>query len=326
MANQLCVLVVNYRSTKLLEQNLTEVEKAARAVDPTAAIVVVDNWSTTRERHAARKMAADNGWVLVEPDVNLGFGGGVNVGVSRSLELGASEVLVINPDAWIDETSLRRLHSAAAENRNTLLSPVVEDPEGGTWFAGNDLLLEDGTIQAASRRGQECEAGLQPWLSGACLWITREVWELSGGFDEEYFLYWEDIDFSHRVTAAGGTLKVLRDAVAVHDEGGTQRENPDRSRAKSELYYYYNIRNRMMFAVKHLGPEAIRRWRRFIPRTAWAVMLRGGRRQFLHSLVPTRGLLRGVWSAMRLARKSGSRAPAPHPPTPVQSPPDNAPQ
>lgn len=142
-------------------------------------------------------------------------------------------------------------------------------------------------------------------MSGACLWITREVWELTGGFDDDYFLYWEDVDFSRRVVEGGGSLALVEDASAVHDEGGTQRADHEASRAKSEGYYYYNIRNRMLFAVRHLDEAAVQRWRRSIPRTAREVILRGGRRQLIQSAAPIRAYLRGVREARRIARTNG---------------------
>lgn len=303
---RLAVVVVSYASAGLLERNLVEVERAARTVHPDASVIVVDNWAGADARRAVREVATAHGWELIESDTNTGFGGGVNRGVARALAGGADDVLLINPDARIDADSLGRLARVTADARTALASPVIEDSDGRTWFAGVDLLLDDGSMRARRKRIPGDQAAFEPWLSGACLWITREVWELSGGFDDEYFLYWEDVDFSRRVVAAGGCLVLVDDARAIHDEGGTQRAEPAASRAKSEGYYYYNIRNRMLFAVRHLDDEGVRRWRRSIPRTAREVILRGGRRQLLGSVAPLRAYLRGVRDARRIARRGGT--------------------
>ena len=299
---RLAVVVVNYASAGLLERNLVMVEREARAIDQHALVIVVDNWSNAEERRAAATIADAQGWLLIEPRSNSGFGGGVNIGVTRALAEGATDVLVINPDAHIDRASLRRLAAATDAERTTLASPVITDSDGKTWFAGIDLLLADGTMRARRKRDAGDTQPFEPWLSGACLWITREVWDLAGGFDDEYFLYWEDVDFSRRVVSAGGSLALVEDARAVHDEGGTQRAEPETSHAKSEGYYYYNIRNRMLYAVRHLDDEAVQRWRRSIPRTAREVILRGGRRQLIQSPAPIRAYLRGVREARRIAR------------------------
>jgi GT2 family glycosyltransferase len=303
---RLAVVVVNYASAHLLQRNLVVVAREAREIDPDATVIVVDNRSTDDERRAAQEIALANEWVLIAPDSNTGFGGGVNIGVTRAIAEGATDVLVINPDAHIDRESLRRLASTTAESRTTLASPMISDSDGRTWFAGIDLLLDDGTMRARRKRVAGDPQPFEPWLSGACLWITREVWELAGGFDDDYFLYWEDVDFSRRVVSAGGSLALVEDASAVHDEGGTQRSEPEVSRAKSETYYYYNIRNRMLFAVRHLDDAGVRRWRRSIPRTAREVILRGGRRQLIQSAAPIRAYLRGVREARRIARTLGT--------------------
>lgn len=303
ISGRLALVVVNYASADLLRRNLVAVEEAARSMHDDVFVVVVDNWAGEASRRDARAVASDRGWSVVEASTNVGFGGGVNRGMEHALASGASDALIINPDAHVDGGSLTRLAEATSRNRTALAAPLITDSDGRTWFAGIDLMLDDGTMRARRRRVDGDTRPFEPWLSGACLWITREVWELAGGFDHDYFLYWEDVDFSRRVVEAGGSLVLVEDARAVHDEGGTQRERPESTRAKSENYYYYNIRNRMLFAVRHLDDASLRRWRRSIPRTALEVILRGGRRQLLQSTAPLRAYLRGVREARRIARQ-----------------------
>lgn len=303
---RLAVVVVNYDSAGLLERNLVAVEREARAAHPDVFVILVDNWAGAAARRAAEEISTAHSWILVAPDDNTGFGGGVNLGMTRALAEGASDALVINPDARIDRDSIALLAAATATARTTLASPVIEDSDGRTWFAGIDLMLSDGTMRARRKRVPGDTAPFQEWLSGACLWITREVWGLTGGFDDDYFLYWEDVDFSRRVISRGGSLALVEEASAVHDEGGTQRAEPETSRAKSEGYYYYNIRNRMLYAVRHLDDDTVRRWRSSIPRTARDVILRGGRRQLLQSFAPVRAYIRGVRDARRIAGRRGA--------------------
>ncbi len=87
---RLAVVVVNYASAKLLQRNLVVVAREARAIDPDATVIVVDNWSTADERRAAEEVARANEWTLIAPESNTGFGGGVNIGVTRALADGAT--------------------------------------------------------------------------------------------------------------------------------------------------------------------------------------------------------------------------------------------
>lgn len=302
-ARDVAVVVVNYGSSALLASNLATITYGH--LDH--RVVVVDNPTSGAERRAVRALGEEHGWTVVETPENLGFGGAVNVGAAAAWAAGASDLLVINPDAWIDETSVLMLAEATQEDRLLLVSPVVRSPEGKVWFAGLDLYLRDGSVKGRRRRENHPGEVREEWLSGACLWITREVWDLVGGFDDRYFLYWEDVDYSHRALVAGARLRVIEDATAVHDEGMTSREGDQRHEAKSETYYYYNIRNRMVFAAQHLSADDVRRWRAGMVPHAWSVLLRGGRRQFARPVRPLRAAWRGLRDGRRAARAALAR-------------------
>lgn len=298
------VIVVNYGSPHLLRANLAPLTRS----DPSLVCVVVDNFSTEANRTALRAVAAEEHWTLLTPDTNLGFGTGMNLGVQRAIDLGSARILLLNPDATLDRRAVDRLVEETDRDPLAMCAPRIERSDGSVWFDGNDLCLDDGAIWATSRRGQHPEAAVTPWLTGACLLLTAELWALVGGFRDEYFLYWEDVDLSFRVAAAGGTLVVVRDAVAIHDEGGTHdRSDAASSRAKSSTYYYYNVRNRLLFAALHLPPERVRSWRRTALSATWAILLQGGRRQFLTSTSPLRAGFSGLRDGLRLSRDAARR-------------------
>lgn len=301
------IIVVNYASADLLAENLT----ATAAAVPDARIVVVDNRSTSEERARVEALSVANGWRLVPLDDNAGFGGGVNAGAAVAFdELGVTDILLLNPDARIDGSSVGALAAATADGPS-VASPRVEDAAGRVWFAGMDVYLDDGSMGGPRRRREQADARRLPWLSGACLWFTRDAWELTQGFDDAYFLYWEDVDISVRAARAGARLLVVDDALAVHDEGGTHRATSQRPEAKSELYYYYNIRNRLLFAGLLLDETDAAAWSRTAWRNARQVLLRGGRRQFLRPVAPLRAAWRGVRDGRRLLAQAGSeRRPA----------------
>lgn len=300
MNGTLAVVVVNYGSSALVDSNL-----GATADDAAPAhVVVVDNYSTPQERAQITELCARRGWELVAPADNTGFGMGMNAGAMRAFELGATELLLLNPDARIDAASIDVLRAAVAGPGHTMASPIVRSPDGRVWFGGLDLYLADGTIRGTKHRADFPAAERIEWLSGACLWITRDVWDLVGGFDDDYFLYWEDVDLSARLLAAGGEVVVVADAVAWHDEGGTHRGAGQRAEAKSETYYYFNIRNRMLFAARHLDDDGIRAWSRTSLRAAKAILLRGGRRQFLRPVPPLRAAYRGLRDGRRIATEA----------------------
>lgn len=293
----LAIIVVNFGSSPLLASNLAIVASAV----PEALVVVVDNRSTDRERMSVEALCLEHGWVGVFPATNTGFGGGCNVGADVALGRGAQSLLLLNPDATIDADSVRLLSAAIERDPLTLAGPRVVTPDGTVWSAGVDLDLERGDMRSWRRREEAPHARTMPWLSGACLMLSATLWRELGGFDEDYFLYWEDVDLSVRVVAAGGRLELVDGATAVHDEGQTHVD-AGRPEAKSSLYYYYNIRNRLLFADKHLSPEDRRRWRRTSVGAARQILLRGGRRQFARPIAPVGAAWRGLRDGWRQSR------------------------
>ena len=292
----LAVVVVNYASSDLLSQNLARVG----ADLPDALVVVVDCWSSPQERRTVERLCAEQHWRLVALPDNRGFGGGMNAGAAVALAAGADDLLLLNPDAVITAPAVALLRASVRSRRLRLVAPVIVDEAGTVWFSGIDLDLTDGSMHRAAVDAPK-RAGRRRWLTGACLLVTRELWAATGGFDESYFLYWEDVDFSQRVVEAGGDLLVVGEATAVHQEGGTQHR-PD-ARAKSSDYYYFNIRNRMRYAALHLDEPTVRRWQRTQLRAAYAIVLRGGRRQFLRPWAPLSAALRGVRDGRRTVRQ-----------------------
>lgn len=298
MTTQPHIVVLNYGSSDLVERNLSRTARENRS----SPIVLVDNFSTDEELRRVGELSAREGWTLISSPVNGGFGAGINLGVNAAIAAGAEAVLILNPDAYIDGPSVASLSTAVAGRHRALASPRIVDSRGQVWFSGADVYLADGSTRGRAKRELFPNQERWEWLSGACMLIPRDTWIASGGFDESYFLYWEDVDFSRRVAQVDGELLVVESALAVHDEGGTHADVAPGSRAKSTAYYYYNIRNRMLFASRQLDSSAARRWDRGSLRAAKEILLRGGRRQFLKPYRPLRAAWRGLRDGHRLVR------------------------
>ncbi|MER6974644.1 glycosyltransferase [Nocardioides sp. NPDC000445] len=291
--SRLAVVVVSYGDPALLERHTTQVAAALGL----ARIVVVDNHSTDAHRDAVRQLCAREGWTGVFPCTNTGFGAGCNLGAAVALAEGAEVLLFLNPDATIEAESAVRLMAAVEAEPLLLAGPTVLGPDGEVASAGLDLGLDTGVMRPWRRRSEHPGAETLPWVTGACFAVTRELWERLSGFDERYFLYWEDVDLCARVEALGGRVAVIEGATAIHSGGGTQRL--EGARAKSPAYYYFNIRNRALFARTWLSPERQRAWRRGAVGAAYEILMRGGRRQLLHPIRPVSAVLRGLRDGRR---------------------------
>lgn len=300
----LAIIVVNYGSSALLEHNLVT---TARAV-PEAAVYVVDNRTTADEARIVGELAEREGWIALPQSENLGFGGGVNRGVEAARADGRTRFLLLNPDASIGGSATHLLLEQVDVDDKVVAAPLVEDGAGRVWSAGHVLDLQDGATHGRAWAERHPEADVRRWLTGAALMVNEAAWAAVDGFDEDYFLYWEDVDFSLRVEDAGGRLVLVEQAKAVHDEGGTQGIGDPDVHAKSPLYYYYNIRNRMLLAQKLFDPQTLRRWDSSSVTAAREVLLRGGRRQLLRPWRPLSAVWRGWRDGRRIARTTTRRS------------------
>ncbi|MDM7830687.1 glycosyltransferase family 2 protein [Cellulomonas edaphi] len=290
MPGPVALVVVNHGSAALLDEHL---RATAHGLD--ALVVVVDNSPTPRATEQARAVARAHGWHLVTTP-NDGFGAGVNSGIAAAHARGARAVLVLNPDLALDPASARLLLDAALAAPRTMLAPVIRRPDGSVWSQGGTLDLVHGSTSSRPHGD-----GRVDWISGACLCASTEAWLRVGGFDDRYFLYWEDVDLSWRARSLGVELVVRSDVEAVHDVGGTQEHAG--SRRKSDLYYAQNCRGRLVFAAHHLAGRQRARWVLGAPAYAWRTVKRGGRRQLLSGpgplLAAARGTVSGAWYATR---------------------------
>jgi len=277
------VVVVNYGSHALVEANLGALDLAGIG----GQVVVVDNFRSVQDTQAMAEVAARHGWHLQAMSSNVGFGSGANLGAELAFERGCDVLIVVNPDLAIAADVLAALAAAVRADPKVMISPRIVKPSGDVWFEGGFISLD-----AARTRSIPGPVGERTpaWLSGACLTAHRDLWTAVSGFDDDYFLYWEDVDLSYRVTQAGGRLLVRSDLLAVHDVGGTQHAADQR--AKSDTYYYYNCRNRLLFAAKHLQRRDRLRWSVRTPADIRRVLLRGGKWQLL--LAPGKSL----WPAL----------------------------
>jgi GT2 family glycosyltransferase len=294
----MAIVVVNFGSHHLLADGLARVAPPADVF----RVVVVDNFCTAAEREAVGRLCAEHDWDLVPLDRNGGFGAGVNAGIRYALTAGADSVLLLNPDVDVTPGVLTALRTAVEREPMSLVTPHLVTPGGEVEFAGSMLDLSDGRLGRRAR-----SANVTAWLPATCLAAHRKLLERVGRFDEPYFLYWEDVDFSYRATLAGARLVVRDDLAVVHAGRGTQ--GPQSGLAKSNLYYRYNCRNRLLFAARHLPRRELVRWMLRTPAASWQILLQGGRRQLLHSPRPLVATVAGTLAGLGIASRALIRGP-----------------
>ena len=202
------------------------------------SIVIADN-GTEHER--VRAAAARHGAHVVGDGTNLGYGRGANLAASGLTE---DWVVVANPDIVWRPGSLDALIDASlADPTAGCLGPRLLGSDGSVYPSGRALPTRvKGTGHALLTRvwpsnpfsaAYHDQAGSDRlrevgWLSGACLLLPRAVWLRLGGFDETYFMFFEDVDLGARVSQAGWRNVQVPSAVVVHEQGASWKARPER--------------------------------------------------------------------------------------------------
>ena len=214
-------------------------------------ILVVDNGSSDGTSEAVREQFGDV--VLVRSERNLGFAGGNNLGIRRALELGADDVILLNNDTEVDPALVTELERARAERPDAgALCPLITyaEPRELIWYAGARFDPRRGYhgSQDGYRipdTGQYAEVRETERFSGCCVLFPRDVLEETGGFDEDLFLHYEDIEWSLRIRAMGRRIYVVPSARVLHKvSAGSGGEN-------SPTLAYYGMRNVLVVCRRH---------------------------------------------------------------------------
>jgi GT2 family glycosyltransferase len=232
---------------------------------PDAHVLVIDNGSFDGTLEAVRERWPQVG--VVQSPENLGFAGGMNRGIDWALGHDADIITVLNNDTVVPAGTLAALAATAA--RGLAVSPEVRyAATGRVWFGGGVVDEDTGLarhLSEAEIAGEFPGPGLRAveTLAGCCVTASADVWRTVGGFDEAYFLIFEDADWSMRARSRGVELVVDPSVHIDHAVSASFVEE----RALLGLYYY--ARNGLLFG---------RRWRRHTGRGDRATMLRFLRR------------------------------------------------
>jgi GT2 family glycosyltransferase len=235
-----------------------------------AEVIVVDNASDDGTAEAVTSVE------LIRNASNLGYAGGMNVGIRRALEGDADAVLLLNNDVEVEPGAIATL-AAHAEGVGAVC-PVVTfaDESNRVWYAGARFdprrgyngrhLTEPGAVPTETER-----------ICGAAVLIPRKTIDRVGMFDEDLFAYVEDADWSLRARKAGLRLLVVPESRIRHKVSASTggEGSPDA--------LYYSTRNLLAVTERHAPLGPVGTWRRRLVAVgallAQALMGRGRRKR-----------------------------------------------
>ncbi len=259
------LVVLNWNGASVLPLCLETLDAAAAASSHEIGKLLVDNDSSDGSDLRAERAHPD--WDILRTGSNLRYAGGMNAGIRAWLDRGMDYILVLNNDIRADAG---------------LIDPLVADLEDGTprgaacprihyldrplqlWYGGGRVSrLFRITRHRGIRRhalGELRRAGNTEYLTGCALMGGAAFWRETGGFDESFEFYGEDVDLSLRAKEAGWALRYAPEAMLYHRVGFSSGGGASEGKLRAQW------KGTRRLLARHVGPGL-----RPLAYLAWAV-------------------------------------------------------
>lgn len=212
------IILLNYNSYKDTLECVDSIEKKEKNIN--YEIIVVDNNSSDG---SIKELSNDNRFIFIETNENGGFAKGNNVGIKYAMEHDADYIMLLNNDTIIENNSISKLVEKLQEDDELGIigsrimyysNPDIINYCGGhiNWFKVSTNHENYKKIFIADEENFK----YTEFITGCCMLIKREVIQKIGLLPEEYFMYYEDMDFCIKAKEADYKLGILTDSVIYH--------------------------------------------------------------------------------------------------------------
>lgn len=252
------IILVNWNGFDFTQPCLNSLRK----IDfPDFKIILVDNASQNQEGKNLKKSFPEI--ELIENAKNLGFSGGNNAGIRYALEQGFSHIMLLNNDTEVEPDFLGEMMRKFHQNPSLgVVQPLIlflNDPKkiwsaGGKWVPsfGGAITLGD-REPVADYRFKKTDLD---WATGCCMLISREAILKTGLLNEQYFAYFEDVEWSLRFKKAGFEIALAEKAVIYHEAGASSKKTHAEGTLSSQVFYF-NVRNQFLLLRSQNIPAGI---------------------------------------------------------------------
>lgn len=240
---KIAAVIVNFNGGLALFNYIKELKKVSY---PNFDIIIVDNNSLDNSLELVAKEF--NEIVIIKNKKNLGYTGGNNVGIKYALKMGAEYILISNFDIIIEDFNvLDKLVSTFHEEiKIGAVGPTIKSldnliqSEGKILFENKKFIFNNKRLNKNFRINEirECD-----YVAGSFFLISKNFIEEVGLFDENYFLYRDEVDLMFRGWQKGFITVVNSNTYVKHLSGITTEKN-------SPLTIYYSVRNQFYFLKK----------------------------------------------------------------------------
>lgn len=222
------IIIVNYKSWKHLSDCLDAL-KNFKKNKFSFEVIVVDNFSNDGLLNEFLKKYSE--FTFIENSGNNGFANGCNLGALNSV---GNHLLFLNPDTIADEKTIYFMLKKASSNPEYGIVSCNQVNSNGSSEKIDRLFPSPLTLfgllrvffRSFSKNTKENKKLIFPdWVSGSVILISRKWFQKVNGWDEDYWMYYEDVDLSKKVRGEGGEVVLLKNKSIIHNHGGSSRIN-----------------------------------------------------------------------------------------------------
>ena len=231
--NDISIIIVNYKSWGHLQNCLLSLERINQD-SFSFEVIVIDNHSNDNTLDGfSKKFPA---YKFVSNTGNYGFSSGNNFGVQQA---SGEFLLFLNPDTILKKSAILTMLQLAKENSDYgIVSCTKLNIEGNpekdirffpkfNTFFGITRAIYQGLNKKklVTKFNKKKDVIFPDWVSGSVIFMSKKWFNLVDGWNEDYWLYFEDVDLCKRITNAGGKIALTRNASVIHCHGGASRLN-----------------------------------------------------------------------------------------------------
>lgn len=241
-------VVINYNGEKFIGRCLESIKKQSYK---NFEIILVDNGSSDGSLEIAKSFADELEIEIIKNSENLGFAKAANQGIKRA---DSELVALVNNDAFLDERWLEEIAKACKNDDSAgIFASKILFPDGRINSAGHIIYRGLAVMERGFFEKDSGQYDFDCYVAGACAAAAayrRELFDEIGFFDEDYFMYNEDVDLSLRAILFGWKIRFVPRAVAWHLHSAS-------TGFLSDFSVYYNSRNWVWSILKNIPTKVL---------------------------------------------------------------------
>ena len=194
---------------------------------------------------------------IIRNKKNEGFSKANNQGINFALSKKDFDyVMLLNNDTIIKKNLLELLIKKSKKLNHQIVQPIILNFDGSKiWNAGGKINNFFGIFKTLNKgksfKKFKSKSHLIDWFTGCCVLIKTDVFKKVGYFDERFFAYYEDIDYSIRLKENGYSIALMTDSYLQHYESASSKSINNSEGNLSPYVHYLNIRNHILLLKKH---------------------------------------------------------------------------